>query len=242
MQTFVPEDYFLTLQCAPKVPSITDPFAEDAKHALAQARQSVRDASAGMTEKGKKAKHEYYPSNCLQNVESSSLGSACRATNLESQDNSEPPGPVGPSSLSPARRALHSNVKTEDDDTDHFVAVSMPGESSGIPCPRSLAPAGVCTITAEVARKIFRAKKERPRCKKDGLASRLRADYGIFSKAVRDIWRLGTWVHATWPFWTHDDMAKHLKKILCVACRNTDLKSINQACHACKSKLGKGRD
>ena len=66
-------------------------------------------------------------------------------------------------------------------------------------------------ISQEVAISIFMAKKSR-RSKRDNLASTLAARYGITPRAVRDIWNLRTWAHATQPFWTTDDHKIFLSK------------------------------
>ena len=52
---------------------------------------------------------------------------------------------------------------------------------------------------------IFRAMN---RVKRDSLSAELAAEFGITSKAVRDIWNLRTWTWTTLPYWTqadHDD-------------------------------------
>ena len=68
-------------------------------------------------------------------------------------------------------------------------------------------------ISQEVAKAIFVAKK-RPahHRRRDNLASTLAARYGITPRAVRDIWNLRTWAHATQPFWTTDDHKIFLSK------------------------------
>ena len=68
-------------------------------------------------------------------------------------------------------------------------------------------------ISQEAAIAIFVAKKRRAhRSRRDNLASTLAARYGITPRAVRDIWNLRTWAHATQPFWTTDDHKIFLSK------------------------------
>ncbi len=53
---------------------------------------------------------------------------------------------------------------------------------------------------------IFEAKADRE--VRDTLAASVATQFGITSKAVRDIWKLRTWVQTTKPYWTqadHDD-------------------------------------
>ena len=96
---------------------------------------------------------------------------------------------------------------------------------------------GVCTISAEAAALIFKARHDANRHKQDKLATRLSATFGISPKAVRDIWCLRTWVHATFPYWLPTDWQHFSAKRRCVACSRTGVSSIEQACTSCRSKL-----
>ena len=87
---------------------------------------------------------------------------------------------------------------------------------------------GVCTISADDARAIFLAKKDRR--SRDHLATRLAQEFNITPKAVRDIWTLRTWFKATKELWSAEDTEKFLKKTLCAGCRNCGFASMQQAC------------
>jgi hypothetical protein len=116
----------------------------------------------------------------------------------------------GPGEGSNTRPTHVGEQNTEDSDED------MPDEmeSASIDLSGSHpAPEGVRTITEEGARLIFIARAQRNSSKKDGLAVRLGAEFGISAKAVRDIWRLRTWAHATWPYWTPADRVRHRKQV-----------------------------
>ena len=128
--------------------------------------------------------------------------------------------------LSLTSLAQPGKIYTEDDMNEDYVDKSL-RKVSGITCLHSLAPAGVCIITVEAARKIFLSRTMRRN--NDGLASRLGQDFGISAKAVRDIWRLRTWTRATRPYWTPEDMRNHLKKNL----------TSTQACKAHQTNRGR---
>ena len=66
---------------------------------------------------------------------------------------------------------------------------------------------GTCIISAEEAIAIYKARDEN-RKKRDKLGIRLAAQYGISTKAVRDIWNLRTWSQVTQPYWTTADCRK----------------------------------
>jgi hypothetical protein len=101
-------------------------------------------------------------------------------------------------------------------------------------CPRS-APRGMCIIKKEQAVEIFKA-RDVNRKKQDKLCTRLSAQYGISTKAVRDIWNLRTWSHVTKPFWTSKDARRMLLSRLCVACKqNSAIGSIADACDECQA-------
>lgn len=58
-----------------------------------------------------------------------------------------------------------------------------------------------CKISHEDATTIFLAARGRQHEPQNGLSSRLADEYGITAKAVRDIWNLRTWRHATKLHW-----------------------------------------
>jgi hypothetical protein len=62
----------------------------------------------------------------------------------------------------------------------------------------------LCAISPQDALSIFLAAKHN-RTKYDRLANRLAEEYGITSKAVRDIWSLRTWARITRPHWAKLD-------------------------------------
>jgi len=82
---------------------------------------------------------------------------------------------------------------------------------------------GVCRISSNDAILIFNAAKH-DRTKRDRLANRFAKEFGITSKAVRDIWNLRTWVQTTKPFWTPPDETKFLKRELCKNTKRMPLK------------------
>jgi len=65
----------------------------------------------------------------------------------------------------------------------------------------------VCKISDEAAATIFLAARccDKPHAPRDGLSSKLAKEYGITTKAVRDIWNRRTWRHATKPHWGPED-------------------------------------
>jgi hypothetical protein len=68
---------------------------------------------------------------------------------------------------------------------------------------------GARVISAEQARDIFLARQT---CYNPGLAARLASEVGITAKAVRDIWALRTWRHATRGHWTQADREASKRK------------------------------
>ena len=67
----------------------------------------------------------------------------------------------------------------------------------------------VSKISDEAAVCIFLAGRHASR---DGLSARLAGEYGISTKAVRDIWNLRTWRHVTKPHWAPRDMQRFQSK------------------------------
>jgi len=67
----------------------------------------------------------------------------------------------------------------------------------------------VSKISDEAAVAIFLAGRHAPR---DGLSARLADEYGISTKAVRDIWNLRTWRHVTKPHWAPRDVQRFQSK------------------------------
>ena len=97
--------------------------------------------------------------------------------------------------------------------------------SAGAPTQSSISLAtsrGPCVITAEQAQSIFIA---RQKFGARDLAARLAPEVGISSKAIRDIWSLRTWTHATRPHWTTADQEKFDRKQAQAQCRKPSLLS-----------------
>eukprot|EP00277_Geminigera_cryophila_P007788 CAMPEP_0179421312 /NCGR_PEP_ID=MMETSP0799-20121207/9693_1 /TAXON_ID=46947 /ORGANISM="Geminigera cryophila, Strain CCMP2564" /LENGTH=322 /DNA_ID=CAMNT_0021195099 /DNA_START=33 /DNA_END=1001 /DNA_ORIENTATION=- len=92
---------------------------------------------------------------------------------------------------------------------------------------------GVSIISGENAVTIFLSKTNQ--IKGDRLAMRLAKEFGISAKAVRDIWNLRTWAHATKQHWSPADTEKFLNKRLCHTCRNRGFTSMQQACSTCQT-------
>ena len=69
----------------------------------------------------------------------------------------------------------------------------------------------LCAISPQDALSIFLAAKHN-RTKYDRLANRLAEEYGITSKAVRDIWSLRTWARITRPHWAKLDKDNFAKR------------------------------
>ena len=237
MFVFIPEDYLSAPSWTAAMPEFTDPFANDFVHGdsdvVTDASELIRACTSGVCKmRASRLANDVQKSKAHSTMESTSLDSQLHSTDIEAD-------PDGSSSPSPAGLS-EADTEVESDPIEDGITFAF-NQGAGIPRPCSSAPAGVCVITADAARKIFLAKLKRTRTKKDGLAARLGKDFGISAKAVRDIWRLRTWTQATWPFWTPEDIRKHLKKGLCVSCRNAELTSLSQACRACKNKVAHGR-
>jgi len=92
---------------------------------------------------------------------------------------------------------------------------------------------GVSIISGENAVTIFLSKTNQ--IKGDRLTMRLAEEFGISAKAVRDIWNLCTWAHATKQHWSPADTEKFLNKRLCHTCRNHGFTSMQQACSTCQT-------
>ena len=236
MFVFIPEDYLSASSRTAAMPAFLDPFANDfvyvEKDVVTDASEVIGGYTLGVPKmQASRVANDVRSSKARCTIESTSIDSQMHSENIEPDlDGSSSPSPAG---LSEA----DTEVESESIEDVNFAL----SEGADIPRPCSSAPAGVCIITADAAREIFLAKLKRTRSKKDGLAARLGEDFGISAKAVRDIWRLRTWTQATWPFWTPEDMRKHLKKGLCASCRNAELKSLSQACSACKNKVSHRR-
>ena len=87
---------------------------------------------------------------------------------------------------------------------------------------------------------IFQAKIHKNgvgRQKQDKLATRLAAQFNISPKAVRDIWCLRTWVHATRTHWTLADVQRYLQKQMCASCVSAGVLSMEKACSPCRYKM-----
>ena len=107
----------------------------------------------------------------------------------------------------------------------------------------------VCSGAARVrthhtqATMIFRAKANR--VKRDSLSAELAAEFGITSKAVRDIWNMRTWTWTTLPYWTqadHDDfLPKHLCEERMVEHKAGNVRVLSDACELCANPPPLGR-
>ena len=224
------------------MPEFVDPFANDFVHVesdvvtdalVTDASELIRGCTSGVPKtQASRVVNDVRSSKALCKLESPSIDSQLHSEDIEPDlDGNSSPSPAGLS---------EADTEVESDSIEDGITFAF-SRGAGIPRPCTSAPAGVCVITADAAREIFMAKLERTRSKKDGLAARLGEDFGISAKAVRDIWRLRTWTQATWPFWTPEDMRKHLKTGLCVSCRHAELASLSLACRACKNKVSHGR-
>ena len=107
----------------------------------------------------------------------------------------------------------------------------------------------VCSGAARVrthhtqATMIFRAKANR--VKRGSLSVELAAEFGITSKAVRDIWNLRTWTWTTLPYWTQADHDDFLPKHLCEECKVEhkagNVRVLSDACARCANPPPLGR-
>ena len=90
---------------------------------------------------------------------------------------------------------------------------------------------------------IFRAKANR--VKRGSLSVELAAEFGITSKAVRDIWNLRTWTWTTLPYWTQADHDDFLPKHLCMNCKVEhkagNVPVLSDACARCANPPPLGR-
>ena len=91
---------------------------------------------------------------------------------------------------------------------------------------------------------IYRAKANREKLR-DSLAAQLAAEFGITSKAVRDIWNLRTWTWTTLPYWTQADHDDFLPKHLCENCKVEhkagNVRVLSDACELCANPPPLGR-
>ena len=107
----------------------------------------------------------------------------------------------------------------------------------------------ICSRAARVrthhtqATMIFRAKANR--VKRGSLSAELVAEFGITSKAVRDIWKLRTWTWKTLPCWTQADHDDFLPKHLCQECmvehKAGNVRVLSDACELCANPPPLGR-
>ena len=80
----------------------------------------------------------------------------------------------------------------------------------------------VRTITEEAAVIIFAAAPGRTDLGASKSAIELAREYGICVKAVRDIWNLRTWRHATRPHWSHEDFRRLRDKKSTLSARSNE--------------------
>jgi hypothetical protein len=98
-----------------------------------------------------------------------------------------------------------SFAQDDEMDSDAFSAARTPSPG------RISQGRGMCTISSNDAVLIFNSAKH-DCTKRDRLANRFAKEFGITSKAVRDIWNLRTWAGTTKPFWSPSDEAHFLKR------------------------------
>jgi hypothetical protein len=91
-------------------------------------------------------------------------------------------------------------------------------------------------LDARSAVTIYLAKPPRPSTssQRKATASALATEYNTTTKAVRDIWRLRTWLFSTMPHWTERDTKKFLSRNLCETCRRAGVTSLTEACARCR--------
>ena len=197
MHVFMPEDYVHVDQWRPAGASYcVDPFAEDfvvsfgpsSKCHVSNVEMAAKPAMFASILHPQEFTVQEIPRETLKSLQ----------VTPSSPQSTAPVSETGPQYCD---KGMERNLYMSDNDDD-----------TDIQCSPSSAPRGVCTITAQVARKIFLAKMEQTRHRRDGLAARLGDRFGISAKAVRDIWRLRTWAQATRPLWTPEDKTNHLKK------------------------------
>jgi len=70
--------------------------------------------------------------------------------------------------------------------------------------PQSPAAVRKGRLTATDAARIFKAKLKRT----SRTSAQLAEEYGVTSKAIRDVWSLKTWVVFTRPYWTEEDKSQ----------------------------------
>jgi hypothetical protein len=133
-----------------------------------------------------------------------------------------------PVSSAPSR--LRDGSETYDDDEDS--QATRPHTPSSAKQESHTRNKGVCTISHKEAVIIFLAGSRLGSYGSRGkLSDRLSKEFGITSKAVRDIWNLRTWARATRPHWTPSDEEAFTKKKSGAACCNFKRKPTPQTYH-----------
>jgi hypothetical protein len=132
-----------------------------------------------------------------------------------------------PVSPAPSRR---DGSETHDDDAES--QATRPHTPSSAKQESHSRNKGVCTISHKEAVIIFLAGSRHSSYGSRGkLSDRLSKEFGITSKAVRDIWNLRTWARATRPHWTPLDEEAFTKKKSCAAFCNSKRKPTPQTYH-----------
>ena len=132
--------------------------------------------------------------------------------------------------VSPAPSRLHDGSETYDEDED--AQTTRPHTPSSAKQQSHNRNMGVCTISHKEAVIIFLAGSRHGSYGSRGkLSDRLSKEFGITSKAVRDIWNLRTWARATRPHWTPLDEEAFTKKKSGAAFCNSKRKPTRQTYH-----------
>jgi hypothetical protein len=142
--------------------------------------------------------------------------------------------------VSPAPSHLHDGSKTYDDDTDS--QATRPNTPSSAKQESHSRNKGVCTISHKEAVIIFLAGSRHSSYGSRGkLSDRLSKEFGITSKAVRDIWNLRTWARDTRPHWTPLDEETFMKKKSRAVFRNSTRKPTRQTSHNISKSIKRHR-
>eukprot|EP00277_Geminigera_cryophila_P005248 CAMPEP_0179420940 /NCGR_PEP_ID=MMETSP0799-20121207/9467_1 /TAXON_ID=46947 /ORGANISM="Geminigera cryophila, Strain CCMP2564" /LENGTH=222 /DNA_ID=CAMNT_0021194647 /DNA_START=113 /DNA_END=777 /DNA_ORIENTATION=+ len=96
-------------------------------------------------------------------------------------------------------------------------------------------------LTPEQAVLIFTSRTAKSSKLRDSSSSKLAKEYGVTTKAVRDIWNMRTWVWTTMSYWSDEDMKTFLKKRLCKDCKLKNVERIEDTCEKCAIRRRRGR-
>eukprot|EP00277_Geminigera_cryophila_P027417 CAMPEP_0179483774 /NCGR_PEP_ID=MMETSP0799-20121207/60861_1 /TAXON_ID=46947 /ORGANISM="Geminigera cryophila, Strain CCMP2564" /LENGTH=245 /DNA_ID=CAMNT_0021297435 /DNA_START=113 /DNA_END=846 /DNA_ORIENTATION=- len=95
-------------------------------------------------------------------------------------------------------------------------------------------------LTPEQAVLIFTSRTAKSSKLRDSSSSKLAKEYGVTTKAVRDIWNMRTWVWTTMSYWSDEDMKTFLKKRLCKDCKLKNVERIEDTCEKCAIRRRRG--